>query len=226
MKRIAWFFLILKNGCFWAENDALYRYICLFTRSYISSSQFVCLILQGTRVLWGYLWLLGGLPTTLTQLREKSTVWPLTTSPIRCQTIGKYLPLFHSAILRDFLNIATYPNKRFPENYIIKVQLMLDLIIPFHLSYPFLLFHFRMLFNIVLALICCRCSLDLYPEENTWHYITAIPTLSDKIISFGISVVINGKSTSFLVRLLWPKAGKINPNFTRVLYKHPLHVDI
>ena len=35
-----------------------------------------------------------------------------------------------------------------------------------------------------------RCSLDLYPEENTWHYITAIPTLSDKIIAFAISVVI------------------------------------
>ena len=43
------------------------------------------------------------------------------------------------------------------------------------------------------ALFYSRCSLDLYPEENTWHYITAIPTLSDKIITFGISVVINGE---------------------------------
>ena len=81
-------------------------------------------------------------------------------------------------------------------------------------------------YGIVLASIYCRCSLDLYPEENTWHYITAIPTLSDKIISFGISVVINGKSTSFLVRLLWLKVGKIKPNFKRVIEKHPLHEDI
>ena len=46
-----------------------------------------------------------------------------------------------------------------------------------------------------------RCSLDLYPEENTWHYITAIPTLSDKIITFGISVVINGEFVVYYIRL-------------------------
>lgn len=42
-----------------------------------------------------------------------------------------------------------------------------------------------------------RCSLELYPEENTWHYITVIPTLADKIIEFAISVVISGIRSSF-----------------------------
>ena len=27
-----------------------------------------------------------------------------------------------------------------------------------------------------------RCSLDLYPEENAWHYITVQPTVINKII--------------------------------------------
>ena len=38
-----------------------------------------------------------------------------------------------------------------------------------------------------------RCSLELYPEENAWHYITVQPTVSNKIIEFSISVVITGK---------------------------------
>ena len=38
--------------------------------------------------------------------------------------------------ISNFYETPSYPNKRFPENYIIKVQLMLDLIILFHLSYP------------------------------------------------------------------------------------------
>ena len=37
-----------------------------------------------------------------------------------------------------------------------------------------------------------RCSLELYPEENAWHYITVQPTVSNKIIEFSISVVITG----------------------------------
>ena len=37
-----------------------------------------------------------------------------------------------------------------------------------------------------------RCSLDLYPEENAWHYITVQPTVINKIIEFSISVAITG----------------------------------
>ena len=42
-----------------------------------------------------------------------------------------------------------------------------------------------------------RCSLELYPEENAWHYITVQPTVSNKIIEFSISVVITGKQRLF-----------------------------
>ena len=37
------------------------------------------------------------------------------------------------------------------------------------------------------------CSLDLFPEENSWHFITVTPTVADRVIAFAISVSINGK---------------------------------
>ena len=36
------------------------------------------------------------------------------------------------------------------------------------------------------------CSLDLYPEENSWHFITVTPTIGDRVIAFAISVAITG----------------------------------
>jgi hypothetical protein len=34
------------------------------------------------------------------------------------------------------------------------------------------------------------CSLDLYPEENSWHYITVTPTRAERVIAFAISVAL------------------------------------
>ena len=45
------------------------------------------------------------------------------------------------------------------------------------------------------------CSLDLYPEENSWHFITVTPTIGDRVIAFAISVAITG--TYFLVCILY-----------------------
>ena len=36
------------------------------------------------------------------------------------------------------------------------------------------------------------CSLKLFPEENSWHYITVTPTRPDRKIEFAINVVITG----------------------------------
>ena len=36
------------------------------------------------------------------------------------------------------------------------------------------------------------CSLDLYPEENSWHFITVTPKVSDRVIAFAISISITG----------------------------------
>ena len=38
------------------------------------------------------------------------------------------------------------------------------------------------------------CSLNLFAEENSWHYITVTPTRSDKTIEFAINVIITGKT--------------------------------
>ena len=40
------------------------------------------------------------------------------------------------------------------------------------------------------------CSLSLYPEENSWHFITVTPTVADRVIAFAISVSITGKQYS------------------------------
>ena len=48
-----------------------------------------------------------------------------------------------------------------------------------------------------------RCSLDLYPEENAWHYITVQPTVSNKIIEFSISVVITGTKISYSITIFF-----------------------
>jgi hypothetical protein len=32
----------------------------------------------------------------------------------------------------------------------------------------------------------------LYPEEESWHYITITPTRSDRIIEFAIGIIITG----------------------------------
>ena len=36
------------------------------------------------------------------------------------------------------------------------------------------------------------CSLKLFPEENSWHYITVTPTRPDRKIEFAINVIITG----------------------------------
>ena len=36
------------------------------------------------------------------------------------------------------------------------------------------------------------CSMLLYPEEESWHYITITPTKVDRIIEFAIGIVITG----------------------------------
>ena len=41
------------------------------------------------------------------------------------------------------------------------------------------------------------CSLDLYPEENSWHFITVTPTVPDRVIAFAISVSILGNRSSY-----------------------------
>ena len=48
-----------------------------------------------------------------------------------------------------------------------------------------------------------KCSLELYPEENAWHYITVQPTVSNKIIEFSISVVITGMAKSYLINIFF-----------------------
>ena len=40
------------------------------------------------------------------------------------------------------------------------------------------------------------CSLKLFPEENSWHYITVTPTRPDRKIEFAINVVITGMTLS------------------------------
>ena len=37
------------------------------------------------------------------------------------------------------------------------------------------------------------CSLNLFPEENSWHYLTVTPTRSDRMVSFAINVKITGE---------------------------------
>ena len=48
--------------------------------------------------------------------------------------------------------------------------------------------------NEISYLLNQRCSLELYPEENAWHYVSVQPTVINKIIEFSISVVITGLS--------------------------------
>ena len=36
------------------------------------------------------------------------------------------------------------------------------------------------------------CSMVLYPEEESWHYVTITPTRSDRIIEFAIGIIITG----------------------------------
>ena len=45
------------------------------------------------------------------------------------------------------------------------------------------------------------CSLKLFPEENSWHYITVTPTRPDRKIEFAINVVITGMSNICLYRV-------------------------
>ena len=34
--------------------------------------------------------------------------------------------------------------------------------------------------------------MELYPEENSWHFITVTPTVENRVIAFAISVSITG----------------------------------
>jgi hypothetical protein len=36
----------------------------------------------------------------------------------------------------------------------------------------------------------------LYPEEESWHYITISPTKMDRIIEFAIGIIITGQEIS------------------------------
>ncbi len=38
------------------------------------------------------------------------------------------------------------------------------------------------------------CSLNLFPEEDSWHYITVTPTRTERRVEFAINVKITGEA--------------------------------
>ncbi len=56
------------------------------------------------------------------------------------------------------------------------------------------------------------CSLNLFPEEDSWHYITVTPTRTERRVEFAINVKITGAEIS--LRMCTPTGFLLSTDFT------------